>query len=62
VCSPYCDDIVDQGKSLGPSPVVHLPVPPGSHRLTLKKSGGPSKVISVIVVSGQVSAQKVSMK
>jgi len=61
VCNPYCDDVVDQGRSLGPSPVVHLSVPPGSHRLTLKK-GKDAKVISVVVVSGQVSAQRVSMK
>ncbi len=61
VCNPYCDDVVDQGQSLGPSPVVHLSVSPGSHRITLKK-GKDSKVISVVVVAGQVSAQRVSMK
>jgi serine/threonine-protein kinase len=61
VCNPYCDDVLDQGRSLGPSPVVHLSVPPGQHRVTLRK-GKDSKVISVIVVSGQVTAQRVSMK
>ncbi len=61
VCNPYCDEVFDQGKSLGPSPVVHLSVPPGSHRITLKK-GKDSKVVSVVVVSGQVSAQRISMK
>jgi serine/threonine-protein kinase len=61
VCNPYCDDVLDQGKSLGPSPVVRYSVTPGQHRITLKKSGQ-SKVISVIVVSGQVTAQRVSMK
>jgi serine/threonine-protein kinase len=61
VCSPNCDDVLDQGKSLGPSPIVHLSVPPGAHRVTLKK-GKDSKVVSVTVVSGQVSAQKISMK
>jgi serine/threonine-protein kinase len=61
VCNPYCDEVFDQGKSLGPSPVVHLAVPPGSHRITLKK-GKDSKVLSVIVVSGQVSAQRIAMK
>ena len=61
MCNPYCDDVIDQGKSLGPSPVVHLSVPPGSHRVTLKK-GSQKKVISVVVVSGQVTAQRVSMK
>ena len=61
VCNPYCDDVVDQGRSLGPSPVVHLSVPPGSHKITLK-NGKDSKVITVVVVAGQVSAQRVSMK
>jgi len=36
-------------------------VPAGQHRITLKK-GSDKKVISVIVVSGQVTAQRVSMK
>jgi serine/threonine-protein kinase len=61
VCNPYCDDVQDQGRSLGPSPVVHLSVKPGQHRITLKK-GTQTKVISVIVEAGQVAAQRVSMK
>ena len=61
VCNPYCDDVQDQGRSLGPSPIVHLSVKPGQHRITLKK-GTQTKVISVIVEAGQVAAQKVSMK
>jgi serine/threonine-protein kinase len=61
VCNPYCDDVLDQGRSLGPSPIVHLSVKPGQHRITLKK-GTSTKVISVIVESGQVAAQRVSMK
>jgi serine/threonine protein kinase len=61
VCNPYCDDVIDQGRSLGPSPVVHVSVKPGQHRITLKR-GSETKVISVIVVSGQVTAQRVSMK
>jgi eukaryotic-like serine/threonine-protein kinase len=61
VCNPYCDDVLDQGRSLGPSPIVHLSVKPGQHRITLKK-GTQQKVISVIVESGQVAAQRVSMK
>jgi serine/threonine-protein kinase len=60
VCNPFCDDVSVSGRSLGPSPVVHVSVKPGQHRVTLKK-GSASKVISVIVVSGQVTAQRVSM-
>jgi serine/threonine-protein kinase len=62
VCTPFCDDVLDQGRSLGPSPVVRVAVAPGQHRITLKRSGQAPKVISVIVVSGQVTAQRVSMK
>jgi serine/threonine-protein kinase len=60
VCNPFCDDVSVSGRSLGPSPVVHVSVKPGQHRVTLKR-GTSSKVISVIVVSGQVTAQRVSM-
>lgn len=61
VCNPFCDDVLDQGRSLGPSPVVHASAKPGQHRITLKREGQ-TKVISVIVVAGQVTAQRVSMK
>ncbi len=59
-CSPYCDDVVDQGKSIGPAPVIRQQVPVGSHRVTLKK-GKTSKVIYMNVVSGQVASQNVKM-
>lgn len=62
VCTPFCDDVLDNGRSLGPSPIVQVPVPPGQHRITLKRAGQSQKTISVIVVSGEVTAQRVSMK
>jgi serine/threonine-protein kinase len=61
VCTPFCDSVSDGGRGLGPSPVVHVAASPGQHRITLKRDGQ-TKVISVIVVSGQVTAQRVSMK
>jgi hypothetical protein len=60
VCNPFCDDVSVQGRSLGASPVVHVSVKPGQHRVTLRR-GTTNKVISVIIVSGQVTAQRVSM-
>lgn len=60
VCNPFCDDVSVSGRSLGPSPVVHVSVKPGQHRVTLKRASS-TKVISVIVVAGQVTAQRVSM-
>jgi hypothetical protein len=61
VCNPQCDDVLDNGQSLGPSPIVHVAVTPGQHRITLMR-GGQKKVITAIVVAGQVTAQRVSMK
>ena len=61
VCNPFCDEVIDNGRSLGPSPIVHLRVDPGSHKITVKK-GAMKKAVSVIVVSGQVTAQRLNMK
>jgi hypothetical protein len=60
VCKPGCDDVIDQGKSLGPSPIQRVSAKPGQHRITLKR-GAITKVISVTVEAGQVSPQSVSM-
>ncbi len=62
VCNPQCDEVIDNGRSLGPSPIVHVTASPGQHRITLKRGSEKPKVISVIVVSGQVTAQRVTMK
>jgi hypothetical protein len=62
VCNPFCDDIADEGKSLGPSPVVRASVKPGLHRVRLRRKGFLDKTISVQVVAGQMSTQRVSMK
>jgi hypothetical protein len=61
VCSPGCDDVADQGRSLGPPPIVHLAAAPGAHRITGRR-GKDSRTISVVVVSGQVTTGSVSMK
>jgi serine/threonine-protein kinase len=61
-CSPACDSVVAGGRSLGPSPIFSHPMPPGQHRVTLKRKGGPTKTISVIITSGQLTSQRVSMK
>jgi hypothetical protein len=61
VCSPSCDEVVDGGRSLGAPPIVRVPLKPGQHRLTIK-AGDKKKVIPVIIVSGQTTTQRVSMK
>jgi hypothetical protein len=62
VCNPFCDDVKDNGKSLGPSPIVRVAVPPGEHRLTMQRKGVPTKVVTVTVVAGQATAQRISMR
>jgi eukaryotic-like serine/threonine-protein kinase len=61
VCDPFCDSVSAGGRSLGPSPVVRRPLPPGNHGVTLRKSGSPTKSISVTIVSGQTTARRVKM-
>jgi len=62
VCDPACDDILDAGRSLGPSPVVHQPVAPGDHRLMLRRDGVAPKFVSVHVAPGKLTGQRMSMK
>ncbi len=61
VCDPFCDAVVVGGRNLGPSPVLRHPLPPGSHGVRLKKSGAPQQSLSVTIVSGQTTAQRVKM-
>jgi eukaryotic-like serine/threonine-protein kinase len=60
-CKPACDSIVAGGTSLGPSPVFNHPMPPGTHRVTLK-GNKKTKTIMVQVISGQLTTQSVTMK
>jgi hypothetical protein len=62
VCNPFCDEIMDGARSLGPSPVVHQRVAPGKHRLTLRRQGIAPKLVSVVISPGEVSANRFSMK
>ncbi|MBI5537149.1 MAG: PEGA domain-containing protein [Deltaproteobacteria bacterium] len=60
VCSPFCDEVLVDGRSVGPSPVVHVPVPAGVHTVTLKRSGV-VKTLSATIRSGEVTSWRVSM-
>ena len=60
-CDPACDDVLVSGRSVGPSPVLKVPTSPGQHRVTGRR-GSDKKVISVIVVSGQTVAQRITMR
>lgn len=61
-CKPACDSVTAGGRGLGASPVSNVPMPPGQHRVTCKRSGSPTKVISVIIVSGQLTSHTVTME
>lgn len=61
VCDPFCDGVSAGGRNLGPSPVVRAALPPGNHGVTLRRSGSPTKSISVTIVSGQTTARRVKM-
>jgi len=61
-CRPTaCDQVIVGGKALGPSPVFSHSLPPGQHRVTAKGSGV-TKTISVVVASGQLTSQRITMK
>ncbi len=61
VCNPFCEDVRDGSRSLGPSPVVHASLSPGEHRIMLRRAGSPTKVISVVIVSGQTTSRREQM-
>jgi serine/threonine-protein kinase len=54
ICFPGCDWVVDNGASLGPSPVVRHNASVGSHRIKLVWSDS-SKVVSAIVIAEQTA-------
>ena len=62
LCTPACDDVLDGGRSLGPSPVFKVSVPVGSHRLTLVSADPPArKVVSVTVNEEDVAVVRESL-
>ena len=62
ICFPACDQVLDNGKPLGPSPVFQHSVPAGEHRLKLTTSNPPAtKTVSVIVASDELKTVKQTM-
>ncbi len=61
ICKPGpCDQVIDNGKSLGASPIFRAQVPVGEHRLQLKSASG-MKVVPVIVVADELKVVSVSI-
>ena len=62
VCFPACDQVIDNGKPLGPSPIWQRPVTVGEHRLKLTTSNPPAtKIVSVIVAAEELKTVKQTM-
>ncbi len=62
VCVPACDDVLDNGRSLGPSPVFKASVVAGPHRLTLRiASPAAEKTAEVNVVADDTTVLREAM-
>jgi serine/threonine protein kinase len=54
ICFPGCDQIIDNGSALGPSPIIRRTATVGSHRIKLVWSDA-SKVVSTVVIADQTA-------
>jgi serine/threonine-protein kinase len=54
ICIPGCDQVIDNGSPLGPSPIVRRSASVGSHRIKLIW-GDASKIVSTIVLADQTA-------
>jgi len=61
VCMPKCDQIVDNGTSLGPGHIFNRPVAAGRHVLQLSAPNGVKKNLVIEVVSDQTKEVRMSM-
>jgi hypothetical protein len=61
ICIPACDQVIDNGKPIGSSPIFKRSVNVGSHRLRLV-SGSFSKTVSVSVIVDQLAVVRESMQ
>ena len=61
VCMPKCDQIIDNGASLGPGHIFNRPVPAGRHVLQLSAPNGARKNLVVEVAPEQTKEVRMSM-
>jgi hypothetical protein len=63
ICIPGCDQVYDNGKLLGASPVFKRPATLGSHKIRLVTSNPHAeKIVSTIVVADSVAVVRESMQ
>jgi len=51
ICVPACDQVFVGGRSLGPSPILKVPVSAGSHRIRMKLNDPPVEKVVVVDVA-----------
>jgi serine/threonine-protein kinase len=61
VCIPKCDQIIDNGASLGPGHLFKKPVPSGKHLLMLSAPNGVKKTMTVDVLPNETREVRLSM-
>jgi hypothetical protein len=50
-CTPKCNNVLDMGQPLGPSPVYRRKIGVGPHRVTLQWGSGKTKAFTPIVIA-----------
>jgi hypothetical protein len=60
-CSPACDAVLVDGRSLGPTPIARADVPAGTLTVVLRRTGQTQRQMSVVVKDGQLTALQVQM-
>jgi len=62
ICKPNCDEVYDNGKLLGNSPLYRLSVSVGEHRLTFKTLNPPvTKTARATISADELTIQQVTM-
>jgi hypothetical protein len=61
VCMPKCDQIIDNGASLGPGHILNRPVAAGRHVLQLSAPNGSRKNLVVEIAPEQTKEVRMAM-
>ncbi len=61
VCDSFCDDVVVDGQSWGPTPIIRHVASEGQHRVSLRKNGATPRTLSIQVKRGELSMVRVDM-
>jgi hypothetical protein len=61
VCSPRCDQIIDNGVALGPGHIFNRPAAAGRHVFVLSAPNGVKKTLTVDVFPSSIREVRISM-